>query len=222
MHLISHMAGCSYCPPGNTRTGYERLGWDNKPALGLSVGCYWDYRDSRTHWFDVPTLEETIRHVVATQPLLVSFNGIAFDFPLMRGLLRQQADALGKKESGFGLLEAAHDVLQILCDAFKTLCASSYDILAEIWRIDPDRKFEPGLNSLGAISQANGYGAKLSHGSQAPRDWREGRYATVLNYCQDDVLKTKVLFEQIIVTGEILRGDGQPIRLRCPLDLVEA
>lgn len=48
-----------------------------------------------------------------------------------------------------------------------------------------------------------------------------GRHAQVCNYVMDDVLKTKALFEQIVVTGVILRGDGQLIRLRNPLDVVE-
>ena len=104
-----------------------------------------------------------------------------------------------------------------LCDTFKTLCAQSYDILAEIWKVDPARKFEPNLNSLGAISQANGLGTKLSHGAQAPRDWQAGRYAQVIEYCLDDVWKTKALFERISRGEPILRGDGQPIKLRLPV-----
>ena len=103
--------------------------------------------------------------------------------------------------------------LRELCDTFKTLCATSYDILHEIWRVDPARKFEAGLNSLDAISQANGLGPKLSSGAQAPRDWQAGRYAQVIEYCMDDVWKTKALFERICAGEPILRGDGQPIVL---------
>lgn len=185
--------------------GFEKIGWDDKLALGLSIGCYYDYRDSRVHWFDVYTLAATVRHIVETQPLLVSFNGINFDFMLMREILHQCA-------------EASHSTpLACLCDAFLVLYTSSYDILAEIWQVDPGRKFERGLNSLDAIAQANGYGAKLSHGAQAPKDWREGQYAKVLNYCQDDVIKTCQLFEQIVEIGVIKRGDSMSIALPAPL-----
>jgi hypothetical protein len=103
-----------------------------------------------------------------------------------------------------------------LCDAFKALAAISYDILAEIWRVDPKRKFERGLNSLDAIAQANGLGAKLSNGAQAPRDWAAGRHADVVNYCADDIYKTMALFETICTTGQILRGDGKAIQLPIP------
>jgi predicted PolB exonuclease-like 3'-5' exonuclease len=193
--------------------GYEAIGWNNKPALGLSIGAYYDYRDSRIHWFDEANLEETVEHLVALQPLMVSFNGIAFDFPLMRGILRREQDEVYKA----GVSSRAYPrALHELCDKFKLLAAQSYDILAEIWKADPARKFERGLNSLDAIAQANGLGAKLSNGAQAPRDWAAARRAEVLNYCQDDVYKTMALFEMICTTGQILRGDDNPIRLPIP------
>ena len=199
-------------PIGTPLPQFEAIGWNNKPALGLSIGAYWDYQDSRIHWFDEHTLAATVQLFVQRQPLLVSFNGIGFDFPLMRGLLRRQAEHNGALSG----IEEPLPWLVALCDTFKAQCATSYDLLAEIWKVDPDRKFERGLNSLDAIAQANGLGAKLSHGAQAPRDWAAGRYADVLNYCADDVYKTKMLFEQIVEYGEILRGDGEPIALPAP------
>jgi hypothetical protein len=191
---------------------YEPIGWDRKVDLGLSIGCYYDYADDRLHWFDRATLEATVRCFVTRQPLLVSFNGIGFDFPLMRGLLRRDA-----KESDV----CAPAVLEI-CDRFKILCAYSYDILAAIWKADPARKFEPGLNSLGNISVANGYGAKEMDGALAPCLWAQGRYAEVLNYCAGDVDKTRRLFEQILATGEIRRPDGRSLGLPPPALVVSA
>lgn len=183
---------------------YRPFGWDNPPALGLSIGAYWDHSDSRLHWFDRMTLEATVQLFVTRQPLLVSFNGIGFDFPLMRGLLRQQADG------------DANQALVSICDAFEMLYTTSYDILAEIWKADPARKFERGLNSLGVISEANGFGQKEMDGAMAPRLWTQRRYAEVIAYNVGDVLKTKGLFEQICTQGTILRGDGQPIELPHP------
>ena len=199
-----------------TGTKYQKFGWDNKLALGLSIGCYYDYRDSLMHWFDVYTLEKTVRGFVETKPLMVSFNGISFDFELMRGLLQQQGD----QDREQSLVDSSHSsrfiYLQVLCDAFKILCATSYDILAEIWKADPHSRFRRGLNSLGVISEANGYGTKEMDGATAPKLWAQGRYAEVLNYCSGDVIKTRALFEQIVQTDTILRGDNQPITLRNP------
>jgi hypothetical protein len=195
---------------------FEKIGWEDKVALGLSIGCYWDYQDGLCHWFDPHTLEATMRLCVAWQPLLGSFNGRQFDFPLMRGLLRRQADAMMQaQEAGEGQLDA--EELIALCDAFKVLCATSYDLLAEIWKADPARKFERGLNSLEAIAQASGLGPKLSHGAQAPRDWRNGHIAKVLNYCQSDVYLTKTLFEMVCEDKSIIRGDGLPLLLPRPV-----
>ena len=211
------LAGGLLCPrlSGGDGETFTPLGWDNKPALGLSIGCYWDYQDSRIHWFDVHSLEATVRLLVERQPLMVSFNGIGFDFVLMCGLLRQEADRLADSADLEDRIASKN--LTMLCDTFKAQCATSYDLLAEIWKADPDRKFERGLNSLDAIAQANGLGAKLSHGAQAPRDWADGRYADVLNYCADDVYKTKALFELVATTGGVLRGDGQRIALPTPM-----
>ena len=211
------------CPDqGMTATPllYTKIGWEDKQALGLSIGCYFDYTDDLYHWFDSYTLEATIRLFVLRQSLLVSFNGIGFDFPLMRNLLRQEA-AVNQfpKLEGIGRANAEYiyaGELQALCDQFKALCTTSYDLLHEIWQVDPVRKFERGLNSLGAISVANGFGAKKMDGAKAPQLWRQGRHAEVLNYNMSDVLKTKQLFEQIVTKGQILRGDGLPILLPLP------
>lgn len=184
---------------------FQAIGWGNKAALQISIGCYFDYQTARLRWFDMATLAETVSLFVKRKPLLVSFNGIQFDFALMRALLH------------FGKEDAGTPALMQCCDAFKTLCATSYDILAALWRADPSRKVERGLNSLGAISVANGYGEKEMDGAQAPRLWRAGRVAEVIAYNVGDVLKTKALFEQILATGSILRSDGLPIALPRPL-----
>ena len=203
--------------PRDTVTQFSPLGWDNKPALGLSIGCYYAYGDGRLHFFDRHTLEETMSGFVESACLLVSFNGISFDFSLMRGLLRQEADALRLSESSPDLFRSG--VLVELCDRFKDLCAVSYDILAEIWRVDPERKFERGLNSLDAVAQANKLGAKAMTGAIAPRLWAEGRYAEVINYCVADVEKTRRLFEMACSGQPIVRGDGKAIVLPRPQGL---
>jgi hypothetical protein len=177
---------------------YTPLGWEDHVALGLAIGCYYHYQDACLHWFDRATLAGTVRFFLDTAPLLVSFNGIGFDFALMATLLREE------------------DSLLTLADTFTAFCAGSYDLLAEIWKADPTRTFERGLNSLDALSRANGYGAKEMTGSDAPRLWAQGRYAEVLNYCQGDVLKTKALFEQVLATGSLVRGDGRVLGLVLP------
>jgi RNase_H superfamily len=187
---------------------FAAIGWERKVDLGLSIGCFFDYRWMDHYYFDRQTPARLMLAWVVRQPLLVSFNGIGFDFSLMRGLLRREA------ETSEDTVLAPH--LVGICDRFKTLCATSYDILATIWQVDPARKFERGLNSLDAIAQANGLGAKGMDGATAPRLWAQKCYAEVLNYCANDVRITRKLFETIVETGTLLRGDGTPIQLPRP------
>jgi hypothetical protein len=132
-------------------------GWNDKKALDLSIGAYWDYQDGRIHWFDRASLEATMRYLVERQPLMVSFNGIGFDFSLMRALLRQEAETFEGE---------AYQDMNWLCERFKTLAATSYDILAEIWAVDSEGKFVRGLNSLDAILAANNLGKKTGDGAK--------------------------------------------------------
>ena len=183
-------------------------GWEDKVALGLSIGAYFDYKENQVYWFDQSSLADTMRRLVDRWPLMVSFNGSGFDFVLMSAVLRRRADiSLGHQEFRLYTLE--------LCNRFDVLAAESYDILAEIWRMDPDRKYERGLNSLDALLVSNHLPAKSGHGAHAPRDWQAGRIADVLNYCQRDVWLTRLLFELICQRqGQLMRGDGRAMQIR--------
>ena len=186
-------------------------GWSDKPALGLSIGCYYDYLDGRVHWFDQAFLVRIVQYLVDRQPLMISFNGIGFDFVVMCGLIRRQADEVEINDRA-EMTRATE--LRRLCDLFKTLAANSYDLLAEIWASDPQGKFERGLNSLDAICAANELGEKIGHGAQAPKDWANQEYAKVLNYCQHDVYLTKNLAELVAMQqGKLLRSSG-PLTIR--------
>lgn len=179
-------------------------GFKNPAGLGLSVGCYYDYVTGRYEFFDRHTLRETMECFIEDQPLLVSFNGIGFDFKVMRALLRREAEQNAS---------AVDRILQSLCDEFKELAAGSYDILGEIWKADPQGKFIKGLNTLDHILMANGLPAKLSNGSHAPMWWQEGRIADVINYCQRDVELTKLLFELICKQRGHMNRDNGPLRI---------
>jgi predicted 3'-5' exonuclease similar to PolB exonuclease domain len=175
---------------------FAPIGWEDHDALGLSIGCYWDYAIDRIVWFDIPSLPSCLETLLVRNPMLVTFNGLEFDCLLLQAVCEGSDD--------------------LLADWRQYYLRESYDLLDEIWRIDPDRKFAPGLNSLDAIAQATGLGSKLGHGAQAPRDWQEGQIAKVLNYCADDVYKTKALFEMVCAGQPLYRGDGQPIWLPNP------
>lgn len=188
---------------------YEPIGWDDKARLGLSIGGFYSYRTDRIHWFDNNNLLATVAMLAEQQPLMVSFNGIKFDFPLIIKMLQQKIDELAMADDS-----RRHQAGRTQ-RAFEVLFSNSYDILAEIWRADPEGKFKHGLNSLGAICEANGLGLKLGHDAQAPRDWKGGKKAEVINCCQDSICKTRYLFERIRADrGYLRRGDGSNINIR--------
>ena len=180
-------------------------GWQNKASLGLSIGGYYDYFIDRIQWFDLHSLIDTISYLTTHKPLMVSFNGVAFDFPLMRAVVRHNFPPQ--------VADEAEPMLQ----EFKALAAGSYDILAEIWRADSVGKYEKGLNSLDAIAQANNLPAKLGTGEEAPRWWAAGEHALVLNYCAHDIWLTRKLFERLQRTkGVLQRSTGSLQLLRYP------
>lgn len=186
-------------------------GWRNTRALGLSVGCYYSYATDEYELFDRRTLELTMRQFVKDQPLLVSFNGIGFDFKLMRALLRHEA------EEEVDIVRMSE--LTKLCDQFKVLALESYDILAEIWAADPANKYVKGLNSLDAILSANGLPPKSGNGEEAPLWWREGKLMRVIEYCMRDVELTRDLFDLIGRNeGHIQRSSG-PLSVRHVQDM---
>lgn len=187
---------------------FSPIGWENKAALGLSIGCYYDYQCGEVVWFDRPTLLLTVHRLLQRQPLMVSFNGRSFDFSLMRGLLRRDAEQAE---------ELSRFAMAVLCDQFKALATDSYDLLHEIWAVDAQSKFVKGLNSLDAIARANGLPGKTGDGAQAPRDWQAGKIAQVCNYCQHDVLLTKRLFELVVTHNGTLQRANGPLTLRVPV-----
>ena len=208
LETIRSASDCRVCftgqaqhpPPGTgICPGYQAIGWDDHAVLGLSIGCYYDYYEGKDHWFDQRTVLETMLYFVEQRYLLVSFNGITFDFSVMCAVAAQDSSTT-----------------TALCETFTALCASSYDILQALWQADPQGKAIRGLNGLDAIAQANGLPAKGMNGAQAPTLWRQGRYAEVLNYCAADVAKTRWLFERIVEGQPFLRGDGQPMTLPAP------
>lgn len=194
---------------------FEPIGWHRKRHLGLSIGCYWSYTDMAYHWFDVHTLIATVEELVETTPMVVGFNSLEFDAPLMRALVRQWASEMIPTDPD----DAAR--LMGLCDRFKTLVQTrGYDILQAIWRAEPREQRVKGLYKLDSLCRANGFPVKEMDGAEAPRRWAAGHYAAVITYNVGDVNRTRRLFEQICginaTPGRILRGDGQLMLLQPP------
>ena len=86
-----------------------------------------------------------------------------------------------------------------------------YDILAEIWTA-LDAKRHKGWG-LGKVAFRTIGKMKTDTGEHAPTLAREGRWATLFDYCLNDVALTKDLFEHIQQFGYVNDPDDMPLPL---------
>lgn len=176
-------------------------GWHNKAALGLAVAVTYDFKTGQTEYILDHSLLSAVEKLVERQPLLVSFNGIKFDFALMRGVLRERYRD-----------EPEHPAHE-LCDHFKLLAGDSYDILDQIWRADPANKRTPGLNKMERILAANQMDSKAGKGEDVSRWWQSGQVKRVIEYCAQDVRLTADLFMHLQDNRGWLMRDNGPLAI---------
>ena len=84
-----------------------------------------------------------------------------------------------------------------------------YDILQEIWKVTGRCK----LGGLDGMCELNGIGGKTGHGALAPVHWQQGKIGNVIDYCCQDVMLTKKLFD-LSQEGPIKSPKGGTLRLR--------
>jgi hypothetical protein len=199
---------------------FHRIGWNNRPALGISCGCYYSYKQNRLVWFDEASLEMTVRQFVAERPLIVTFNGTSFDLTIMRGLLRRREDLARQQILDVGgTLTDDHYQLAKLCDQFKADCERSFDLLQALWDADPAGKKIKGINGLDDLCQANGLPGTVESGALMPALWKAGECARVLNHCADEVYNTKAVLELVLQKQPLKRRDGSTVTVGVPQDV---
>lgn len=168
-------------------------GWHDHANMGVSTLCAYDYLESRYRVFCDDNRAEWGRLLASRNPLCVGFNNIHFDNRVLRA--SEQWDAPADDEQ-------------------------SYDLLREIWiasGLPPE--FNPkthGGVGLDAVCEKN-FGIKKSgNGALAPVDWQQGRIGNVIDYCLNDILLTKTLFDRAVIENSAIVNPrtGQPIRLR--------
>ena len=158
-------------------------GWGDHRGMGISVlGCY-DYLTDEYRVFCGDNIT-TFLELVEKRRWIVGFNSARFD----RKVVLHTLDCLN-----------THEELFIERD---------YDILAEMWLADglnPDKFYwkTHGGYGLNDTCAANGLAPKRLNGALAPILWQQGKIGQVIDYCLDDVIKTKKLMDKIIATGEV-------------------
>ncbi len=164
-------------------------GWHDRGNMGISVIAAYDYAEERFRIF----LEDNLKEFqeLARIRFIVGFNSETFD----------------------------DDV----CAANAIAVATDYDLLRETYKakgLDPypeeyDKRYKGyGLNAMAAATL---HTQKTGHGAQAPIDWQQGRKGSVIDYCLNDAMLTKKLFDRVLA-GEPLVDPNKkfPIILQHP------
>jgi len=132
--------------------------------LGFSVGVV--YNSVTDEFLAFQTAKDFADYLLKYNFLLVSFNGIRFDLPV--------------------LLD------EIDIDSYRELENRPHlDILQDFY-IRVNKKFRVGLDNLSMNTLGKG---KIGNGADAPLLYQEGKFDALIEYCRNDVLLTKEIFE---------------------------
>lgn len=148
-------------------------GWASLDEMGISVGCAYDYRESRYRVFLDDNIQGLVDRLNEPGTLVVAFNHIRFDNELLR-------------KSGFALKPDEE--------------LNNYDMLlvsregARVQPMTPGFKLDDHLKAIG-LPQKTGLGAN------APLLFKAGKMGELIDYCMNDVTQEKTLFEWMSYTG---------------------
>lgn len=166
--------------PTTSPTGWEGA---RRGDCGLASMVLYDTNTGRYHVYDRSTLANGVAHLNAAG-LLVSFDGLAFDTPVLEHL------------AGESILPPQYDIMAKVRDAMD----------AEYGRWRPGSK-------LGQLCRRTIGLEKSGHGEHAPKLYHEGRYAELIDYNLNDVFLTRVLFNHIMDHGFVVMPCGESIDL---------
>jgi len=160
--------------------------------LGNAVTCTVSSVDGVKDWVGdgqiFPMWKDMIKH-----DLIITFNGISFDYPLWGG----------------SMLGPEHMEARKFFE--KSLKGKTIDLLKDFQEALGVRV---GLNAVAIPTLGD---AKEMEGGFAPDHWRAGRCMEVIEYCRGDIRRTEELFK-IAAAGGVLKvktKDGQIREFRC-------
>jgi len=157
--------------------GKNGIGWESYREMGISVGCAFDYRSYKFRVFLDDNISELAARLNEPQTLIVAFNHVQFDNNLLRAHTNLNADS----------------------------ALNNYDMLIASRAACKVDKFTKGftLDQHLAFMQLP---MKTANGAMAPVWWQEGKYGKVIDYCLNDVMVEKQLFDHIWMTGKMASG----------------
>jgi hypothetical protein len=160
--------------------------------LGNAVTCSVTHNEEYKDWVGDSSIFAFYKYLLQFD-MIVSFNGLGFDYPLWGGSM------LGPEH-----MEARKIFEKTFKGRTVDLCVDFHETLG----------VRTGLNKVAIPTLGD---AKEMDGGFAPQHWRNGRCMEVIEYCRGDVRRTMQLFLKA-AAGEELKvttKDGQIRTFKC-------
>ncbi len=168
-------------------------GWASHDEMGISVGCAFDYRDNRYRVFLDDNICELVERLNEPDTTIVAFNHINFDNRLLRA-------------SGHPLREDSS--------------LNNYDMLL-VSRSGAGSSGNKGGFKLDDHLRACNLPLKTANGALAPIWWQQGKIGAVIDYCLNDVMQEKALFEYMITHRKLSCRDYKDYAIELPSIFLE-
>ena len=168
------------------------LGFKDATFLGNAVTCTVDHKGEVKDWIGDDRVFD-LWHYFLNHQLVVTYNGMGFDYPLWGGSLWGAQDMKAKTFFEKSLKGRTID-----------LCKDFNEALGKRVKLQ-----DVSVPTLGD--------AKEMEGGFAPDHWRAGRCMEVIEYCRGDIRRTDQLFV-LAASGQPLKvrtKDGQEREFKC-------
>lgn len=170
----------------------QPFAFKDSELLGNAVTCTISTIDGVKDWIYDKSIA-LMREDMFKHDLIITFNGLGFDYPLWGGSIYGGQDPRAKKSFE------------------KTFAGRTIDLCKDFQEALGVRV---GLNAVAIPTLGD---AKEMEGGFAPDHWRAGRCMEVIEYCRGDIRRTDKLFEIATSGGElkVQTRDGQIRTFKC-------
>ena len=153
----------------------KNVTWGDHHKMGISVGCCFDFREYTFKIFMDDNMPLLVERLNQEGTLIVAFNNINFDNKLLR------KDPL-LVEKGI-VLKPDSELKQ-------------YDMLLESRKAFNVGMYEKGFKLDDHLKHMN-LPLKTDDGANAPILYQQGKIGELTNYCLQDVIREKMMFDRI-------------------------
>ncbi len=168
-----------------TREQFQRIG-EIGHEVGIAVACSYEFSSGEYQVFMQDNMAGLV-DLINTADLVATFNGVAFDIPILRSV-------------------AAEAGLKLKSDAE----IPHYDMLLSSWDgAGVARGYRGGGFKLDGHLKATLGMAKTGNGAMAPVLWQAGKIGELTTYCLADVHRERMLFEHCWKAGELACDHGR-------------